>query len=537
MKGLRYMKKMWLFALASAVLLTGCASDQAKTGAGAGGEGIADTDSAPAFTEIAKENITIAESETQPAEKLTSPPDVMLSTTTEMIASAAVMTKGSYSWSYEENEGEMVSVIADCALPGEIKNVTAVFNPDELINVPQIILPSGAKIVKVQCWNGTETQDVDFDGKGNISIPEFPIGDTYCVTVEFDGTGFSYGEHGTCDYIFRTTDKEIHGRPSSDVRDENSVPHVTTQSSVGYNPDEAGQLPGLTVSDPIQYTPEPPELSMSVFTDNADTSVNLMKNTFMWTFIDGSGNEATVCVDCAAPYEMSLTPSFDVSEGAKARVELTEGGKLTGATNLSSEGEWLELDFQRTGEIYFPEQPIGEMYTVTVEYEQGTCVYVFAASYDKAEEIRIEALPVGSQAGEPVITPPCTFYRVHDFNDGREYPTVIVLDSVEALKQYYSYNSDGFELESVSDEMFGKYNREFFEENTLVFVRIMEGSGSISHTFKGIDADNNIIIERRIPEVGTDDMAYYHVAIEIPQDMAGNEFSLVTDTVYEGGMW
>lgn len=527
------MKRSWIIALAASLLLTGCASDQVKTEVGAAAGGAADTNSVPAITEIATEDLTIAEGETQPPERLTAPPEIRICTTTEMTASAGFLTKGAFSWYYEDN-GAMTSVITDCAVPSEIKTVNISFDPSELIAPPKVPVPVGAKIVKVECWNGTETQNVDFDNNGNILFPAEPIGDTYCVTIEFSEGWGSYGEYGTCDYIFRTISKPVDDTTDDNAGATESIPPVTAQSSAGYNPDEIVQHPGHIVSDPIEKTPEPPELTMSVFFDHSDEqlALPLVQNTFKWKFTDSNGNATETCVDCSAPYQVALKPDFDVADVGKARVELTDDGRLTEVKNWSSEGEWLDVDFQSTGEIYFPQQPIGEIYSVIVEFPEGNSTYVFAASYNSAVE---DGGTVSFPGGGELTDYPCEIYRVHDFSDGRMYPEVIVLDSVEELKLYYSENNgnEGFELDRIADELFSKYDNSFFRDNALVFVRLMEGSGSVRHEFIGIDENNNIIIQRVQPEVGTCDMAYYHVAIEIPQSMAGNEFTLITNTLYE----
>ncbi len=536
------MKRLWIFAIASAVLLTGCASDQAKTESGAAAGGAADMNSAPAITEIAREDITIAETETQPPEKCIAPPEIRISTTTEMTASAGFLTKGAYSWNYEDN-GEMVSVITDCALPSEIEKVNVGFDPDELTSAPKIAVPVGAKIVKIECWNGTATQSVGFTEDGEVKFPVEPIGNTYCVTIEFSEGWGSYGEYGTCDYIFRTT-HSVSDAPTDSGNSTESVPPVTAQSSAGFNPEEIVQHPGHIVSDPIEKTPEPPELSLGVFFEHSDEQLEVIlspNNTFTWSFVDSHGHASTICVDCPAPYQMDLEPDFDIIDADKARVELTDDGRLAGVTNWSDEGERLDVDFQCTGEMYFPKNPIGDIYSIEVEFPEGNCTYVFAASCDECGEVcgypRYEDMYEVKPGGEPVMTPPSTIYRVHDFNDSRLYPDVIVIDSIEALKLYFGENNNtetGFELDSMDDELFSKYDRRFFDDNALIFVRIMEGSGSVSHEFRGIDHDNNIIILRTEPQVGTCDMAYYHMVIEIPQGMAGNDFGLITNTVFEG---
>ncbi len=536
------MKRLWIFAIASAVLLTGCASEQSKTEGGAAAGGAADMNSAPAITEIAREDVTIAETETQPPVRLTSPPEIRLTTTTEMTASAGFLTKGAYSWSYED-DGEMVSVITDCALPSEIEKVNVEFDPYELTSAPKVLVPVGAKIVKVECWNGATRQSAGFNDDGEIQFVVEPIGNTYCVTIEFPEGWGSYGEYGICDYIFRTT-HSVSDAPIDSDNSTESVPPATAQSSAGFNPEEVVQLPGHIVSDPPEKTPEPPELSLGVYFESSDEQLEVIlspNNAFTWSFVDSNGNATDICVDCPAPHQMDLEPVFDASEATKAMVELTDGGKLTGVTNWNSEGESLDVDFDKAGAIYFPECPIGDIYSVSVGFPEGNCTYVFEASCGECGDVcgypRYENMYEVKPGGDPVMTPPSTIYRVHDFNDGRIYPDVIVIDSIEALKLYCGENNNtetGFELGTMEDELFSKYDRRFFDDNALIFVRIMEGSGSVSHEFRGIDHDNNIIILRTEPEIGTCDMAYYHIVIEIPQGMAGNDFGLITNTVFEG---
>lgn len=531
------MKKLWVFAIASAVLLTGCASGQSKNESGAA----SGVDSVPAITEIASEDLTIAEGETQPPERLTLPPEIRISLTTEMTASAGFLTRGGYTWSYEDENGNMQNIDTTIwsDFPYDHDAVYVTFNPDELINPPQIILPKGTEITGVKCWNGNRSQTVDFGENGNILLPAEPIGDIYCVTIEFPEGWGSYGEYGTCNYIFHTSDKVSCYFPSNGAGSEGSVPPVTAQSSAGYNPEEVVQHPGMIISDPPHYTKAPPELSMSVFTATEDLMFPVSMNAFTWTYVDDYGNGTTTCVDCPAPYQMDLKSLFDVASAEKARLELTDGARLGGVTNWSSEGERIEVDFQSTGEIYFLESPIGDIYSLEVEFPEGNCTYVFAASHDLCGYPKFEYFYEPMPGGEPVMTPPCTIYRVHDFNDSRMYPEVIVIDSIGALKRYLYENDEngsgtGFELDSMESALVDKYGRDFFLKNALVFVRIMEGSGSISHEFYGIDHENNIIIQRTQPECGTCDMAYYHVVIEIPQGMADNDFKLVTNTVYEG---
>ena len=48
-------------------------------------------------------------------------------------------------------------------------------------------------------------------------------------------------------------------------------------------------------------------------------------------------------------------------------------------------------------------------------------------------------------------------------------------------------------------------------------VVLEEGSGSVSHEVTEV-TDRSVTIERRIPEVGTADMAEWHILIQYPTD-------------------
>ncbi len=536
MKGLRYMKRLWIFAIASAVLLTGCASQQSKTEIGAAAGGAADVNSSPAITEIAREDITIAETETQPPERLTQPPEIRISLTTEMTASAGFLTKSAYSWNYEDN-GEMASVITDCGVPSELKDVNVEFDPDELTRAAKVHVPVGAKIVKIECWNGTTTQSVGFNDDGEIEFPVEPIGNTYCVTMEFPEGWGSYGEFGTCDYVFRTTDN-VSNEPDTDSGNSTeSVPPATAQSSAGFVPEEIVQLPGHIVSDPMEKTPEPPELSLGVYFEHSDELLEVIlspNNAFTWSFVDSHGNATDICVDCPAPHQMDLEPVFDASEATKAMVELTDGGKLTGVTNWSSEGEPLDLDFDAAGAIYFSECPIGEIYSVSVGFPEGNCTYVFAAAYSSAVEddgaLIGQLAPVTPEYDlDDLYKPEGSISRVNW--DERIAPTAMIR-SLDELKTYYTAHLAN--EWTAFEDCFPKYDGTFFEKNVLVISYFDEGSGSIKHEYLGIDNENGCIVVRRTtPEVGTDDMAAYVLTVEIPADKALESYNIVFDNVYE----
>ena len=112
------------------------------------------------------------------------------------------------------------------------------------------------------------------------------------------------------------------------------------------------------------------------------------------------------------------------------------------------------------------------------------------------------------------------------------------ITSVEELNDYYEQNKDKYYLESIenpsSDQTIGfvdavkKYDEAFFEKNDLILVVLEEPSGSNRHEVTSVDLFASLLdriayfiqpnIKRIIPEVGTCDMANWHIIIEIDKE-------------------
>ena len=99
-------------------------------------------------------------------------------------------------------------------------------------------------------------------------------------------------------------------------------------------------------------------------------------------------------------------------------------------------------------------------------------------------------------------------------------PGVKIIRSVEELNAYYDANKSSYSLEGFLGAC-DKYDEAYFENQILVMVVLEEGSGSISHKVTnvgviGIDEAKKMTIEidRIIPEIGTCDMACWHILIE-----------------------
>ena len=113
------------------------------------------------------------------------------------------------------------------------------------------------------------------------------------------------------------------------------------------------------------------------------------------------------------------------------------------------------------------------------------------------------------------------------------YPCVRIIHSLQELNDYYNTWHEVFDLERkdqvYADTTIGfldvcdQYDEAFFEENYLIFVLLEEGSGSVRHEVRSVeqteDQKISISIDRNVPEVGTDDMAQWHIILELSRDV------------------
>ena len=125
------------------------------------------------------------------------------------------------------------------------------------------------------------------------------------------------------------------------------------------------------------------------------------------------------------------------------------------------------------------------------------------------------------------------YIRTNGYSEGVLYPSVRIIDSLQELKDYYNTWHEVLDLERkdkvYSDTTIGfldacdQYDETFFEKNYLIFVLLEEGSGSIRHEVRSVqqttDKKISISIDRKVPEVGTSDMAEWHIILELSRDV------------------
>lgn len=122
------------------------------------------------------------------------------------------------------------------------------------------------------------------------------------------------------------------------------------------------------------------------------------------------------------------------------------------------------------------------------------------------------------------------YVRTDGYSEDRSYPYHTVISSREELEAYYEVYKDIYNLERrekvYSDSTIGfldacdKYDDAYFERQNLVLIVLQEGSGSIRHEITDVrrNMENggwDITIDVKAPEVVTDDMAQWHLFLEV----------------------
>lgn len=140
-----------------------------------------------------------------------------------------------------------------------------------------------------------------------------------------------------------------------------------------------------------------------------------------------------------------------------------------------------------------------------------------------------------------VTAPDAQYIRTDDSADEMEKPRPAVIQSLDALYEYYQNQKTRFVLWTnearYSDTTIGfidavqKYDAAFFEQNALVIVTKTEPSGSIRHRVSKAENEDGVLhmtIERLLPEFGTDDMADWLIITEVPKSMIDGDEVNVT---------
>ena len=118
------------------------------------------------------------------------------------------------------------------------------------------------------------------------------------------------------------------------------------------------------------------------------------------------------------------------------------------------------------------------------------------------------------------------YVRTDGYHENVGYPIVTVISSRAALDAYFEENRGLYELsrgeQAGSASGFAgaikKYDDDWFASHQLVIALLEESSGSIRHEVESVTAGDSpsIVIRRLVPEVGTCDMAEWHIVLTVP---------------------
>lgn len=113
------------------------------------------------------------------------------------------------------------------------------------------------------------------------------------------------------------------------------------------------------------------------------------------------------------------------------------------------------------------------------------------------------------------------YYETSSWSEDFEKQSIFIINSKIKLEEYV--NND---LNDDLNTLEKKYNEDYFKDKSIVIIYIVESSGSNSLKLKSFNINNGIldvVVKRFTPgpnEVGTCDIKYHHIVVEISMDEA-----------------
>lgn len=120
--------------------------------------------------------------------------------------------------------------------------------------------------------------------------------------------------------------------------------------------------------------------------------------------------------------------------------------------------------------------------------------------------------------------------RTNGYDESRRYPIITLITNVNELKAYIDAHEDEYDLNGFA-EASEAYDDAFFEDLCLALVVLEEFSGSVRHEVEQVVSDDaavRIQIVRHLPQMGTADMAQWHIIVELPAHAANAALSVTT---------
>lgn len=145
-----------------------------------------------------------------------------------------------------------------------------------------------------------------------------------------------------------------------------------------------------------------------------------------------------------------------------------------------------------------------------------------------AETAPAETAPADTPRPDGPVEFNAQYIRTNGYHEEEKYPRAVLICSLEELEAYIAENEGKYELghrETVyADTTIGfadaveAYGEEWFSEHQLLMVLVESGSGSTRYEVVSVSRGekNTVAIKALVPEVGTCDMAEWHILIELP---------------------
>jgi len=107
--------------------------------------------------------------------------------------------------------------------------------------------------------------------------------------------------------------------------------------------------------------------------------------------------------------------------------------------------------------------------------------------------------------------------KTHIYKEDIQESVVDIINNISDLNKYIADYSD-----NILNEKLSKYTEEYFTTKSLIIVTKPESSGSNTNEINRIEKTNNtlnIYVERQVAEIGTADMAMWHLIIELEKEI------------------
>ncbi len=150
---------------------------------------------------------------------------------------------------------------------------------------------------------------------------------------------------------------------------------------------------------------------------------------------------------------------------------------------------------------------------------------------DIPAEVRRSLAELGWYKGEVPERIAAQYIRTNGGAEGETYPQSAVIRSPQELNDYVSKKKATFNMANKPFEYaISKYTEDYFKSHSLVMILLQESSGSNRHNVRSAEVQDGVLtvtVERILPEMGTCDMAQWHILLETAAEFESVKVELV----------